>query len=118
MEHTHQREYISKYIFIPNKSILLACILTFIFLGCQSNHINSIPKEIEEKNRVTIEKVDEWIVVKKLDSSGGITSDSKNFDLNVYLKTLEIGVIPYLEDDNPLKKEVVSLIKDIHDYSK
>lgn len=72
-----------------------------------------LPKEIQQKHSAVIEKVDSIIIKENLENSGGVSSRSKNFDPTVYLKTIEIGIVPYLKEDDPLRQEIQPLIQDI-----
>lgn len=74
-----------------------------------------LPKDIQQKHSATIEKVDALI---QKENKENITSQSKNFDLQVYLKNVQIGVFPYLQKDDPLKQETQSLIQDILNHIK
>ncbi len=74
---------------------------------------NYLPKEIQQKHSATIEKVDALI---KKENPEAITSQSKNFNLEVYLKYLQVGVRPYLKEDDPLRKDTELLIQDILNY--
>ncbi len=71
---------------------------------------NYLPKEIQQKHSATIEKVDALI---RKENPEAITSQSKDFDLQIYLKHIQIGVYPYLKEDDPLKQEAQSLVQDI-----
>ena len=78
------------------------------------NQYDYLPKNIARKHKITIEKADAFIRKEYKDS---ITSESQNFNLEVYLKHLEIGIIPYLQEDDSLTKpEVLLLIQDIVNY--
>lgn len=77
------------------------------------NQYDVLPKEILQNHNATIKKIDNFI---KDNNLGSITSQSKDFDLQVYLKSIQIGVIPYLKEDDSLKKEAQSLIQDISQY--
>ncbi len=72
-----------------------------------------LPKEIQQKHSATIEKVDTLIRKENRDS---ITSQSENFNLEVYLKHIEIGVFPYLKENDPLEKDIQLLAEDIRKY--
>ncbi len=74
---------------------------------------NFFPKNIAEKHKATISTVDSIITKESL---GSITSQSENFDLEVYLKTIQTGIFPYLKEPDPLKKNVQFLIDDISLY--
>lgn len=69
-----------------------------------------LPKDIQQKHSVTIGKVD--ILIKK-ENTENITSQSKNFDLQVYLKNIQIGIFPYLKKEDPLRQDVQLLVQDI-----
>lgn len=76
---------------------------------------NYLPKDIQQKHSATIEKVDALIRKENRDS---ITSQSENFNLEVYLKHIEIGVLPYLKGNDSLEKDIQLLTEDIRKYIK
>lgn len=75
------------------------------------------PEEIRQKHIATIEKVDELIKKENIDS---VTSRSKKFNLENYLKIIEIGVLPDLNkkypNDDSFIQDVKLLIEDIRKY--
>jgi hypothetical protein len=114
-----------------NKYIILISILgigiIMLLFGLGSNSIFDyhylfgkikypyLPKEIQSKHITTIEKVD--ILIRK-ENKDSITSQSENFNLELYLKFIEIGVYPYLKEGDPLRIEVQLLMEDIKKYIK
>ncbi len=72
-----------------------------------------LPKDIQQKHAITIEKVDSLIKKANRDS---ITSQSENFNLEVYLKYIQIGVLPYLKKDDPLSEDIQLFAEDIRRY--
>jgi hypothetical protein len=74
---------------------------------------NYLPKDIQQKHSATIEKVD--MLIRK-ENPEAITSQSKDFNLEVYLKYIQVGVYPYLKEDDPLNKDTELLIQDILNY--
>lgn len=74
-----------------------------------------LPKEIQQKHTAAIEKVD--ILIRK-ENKESITSQSEKFNLEVYLKYIQIGVLPYLEKDDLLKEDIQLLAEDIEKYIK
>ncbi len=74
-----------------------------------------LPKEIQLKHTATIEKVDTFIRKENKDS---ITSQSENFNLELYLKLIEISVFPYLKENDSLRIDVQLLMQDIRNYIK
>lgn len=71
------------------------------------------PKEIRQKHTVTIERADSFI---RNENSDSITSQSEKFNLELYLKLIEIGVLPYLKENDPLRQDVQLLAEDIRKY--
>lgn len=73
------------------------------------------PEEIRQKHATTIEKVDTLIRKENKDS---VTSRSENFNLELYLKLIEISVYPYLKEEDSLKMDMQLLVQDIRNYIK
>lgn len=76
---------------------------------------NYLPKDIQQKHSATIKKVDALI---KKENPKAITSQSKDFNLEVYLKYIQVGVYPYLEEDDPLNKDTELLMQDVSNRMK
>lgn len=75
----------------------------------------SFPKELRQKHATTIEKVDALIKKENIDN---VTSHSEKFNLENYLGIIEIGVFPYLQENDLSKQDVQLLIEDIKKYIK
>lgn len=71
------------------------------------------PEEIRQRHAATIEKVDELIIK---ESGGEVTSYSEKFNLEHYLGIIEIGVLPYLKNNDLLKQDIQLLTQDIRNY--
>lgn len=76
---------------------------------------DSVPADILQKYATTIAKVDKKIKDEKL--AGAITSQASQFDLNYYGDTIKIGVLPYVDKNNPFSKELQELVNDIDKYT-
>lgn len=70
-----------------------------------------VPADILQKHARTIAKVDKKITDEKL--AGAITSQASQFDLNYYGDTIKIGILPYLDKQDPFSKELRELVNDI-----
>lgn len=73
------------------------------------------PEEIRQRHFATIEKVDTLI---KKENKDDITSRSEKFNLELYLKLVVIGVLPYLKENDPLRQDIQLLAEDIRKYIK
>lgn len=73
------------------------------------------PEEMRQKHAITIEKMDTLI---RKENKDNITSRSENFNLELYLKLIEIGVYPYLKEGDPLRMDAQLLMEDIRNYIK
>lgn len=70
-----------------------------------------MPEEILQKYNTTIQKIDDFIKDNNLGST-----QSKDFDLDYYSQTIKVGIIPYIVQNDPLRKEFQEFVNDIDQY--
>lgn len=112
-----------RLVFVSIAGVILVMLLFGI--GCYSlldteylfgwGRFKLFPEEIRQKHAATIEKVDTLI---RKENKDNIASRSENFNLELYLKLIEIGVYPYLKEDEPLRMDVQLLMEDVRNYIK
>lgn len=76
---------------------------------------DSVPADVLQKHGATIAKVDKKIKDEKL--VGAITSQASQFDLSYYRDTIRIGILPYVDKNDPFNKELQELANDIDRYT-
>ncbi|MEK7510020.1 MAG: amidase domain-containing protein [Patescibacteria group bacterium] len=74
-----------------------------------------VPADVLQKHGATIAKIDKKIKDEKL--AGAITSQASQFDLSYYADTIMIGILPYIDNNDPFSKELQELANDIAKYT-
>lgn len=74
-----------------------------------------VPVDVLQKHAATIAKIDEKIKNEKL--AGAITSQASQFDLGYYRDTISIGILPYVDKNDPFSRELQELVSDISKYT-
>lgn len=74
-----------------------------------------VPADVLQKHATIIARVDEKIKNEKI--AGAITSQASQFDLNYYGDTIKIGILPYVDKNDPFSKKLQKLVNDIDKYT-
>lgn len=75
------------------------------------NFYDRVPATIVQKHAATIAKVDKKIKDEQI--AGAITLQASQFDLSYYGDTIKIGILPYVDKNDPFSKELQELANDI-----
>ncbi len=76
---------------------------------------NHVPTDVLQKHAATIAKVDKKIKDERI--AGAITSKAPQFDLNYYGHIISVGILPYVDQNDPFGKELQELVSDIDRYT-
>lgn len=86
------------------------------FYASQNQHYyDHIPENLLQKYKETIKQIDKYILDNNV--QGGTFSQAENFSLNLYIKTIQVGILPYIKDSHEFANQVNNFVAESLNYT-